>query len=401
MEKKERRNQKTKSVGNGEGTFYYSEALKCYVYQYHEPNGKRKTKKQRKNESVKEFKARVTALKNSLNTGTYIEKCKETLYNICKEIIDDKEKNNEICANSYKRCIYTLSHIKKSDIANIPIQKINSKMLKDFLQTTTVNAQTTIDKIYQLLGQAFRRAVERKYIIDNPMLREEVRKPKSIKETKVVEALSIDEEKKLLNAFSTTEKNHKYKNIILLMLFSGMRIGEVLALKYLNVKSNIENDCFFIDDTLTRDKNDNVILRENDKKKTKTKTSKRWIDITPEIRKILKSSLSNYVINPNGLLFFDDVDSKLITPSEVNLYLRRINAKYKIAPHLHNHILRHTFATRLIEAGTDIDVIKNKLGHSKIETTINTYCSLLDLRKNRQNDLISNYYKENNIQLNI
>lgn len=68
-------------------------------------------------------------------------------------------------------------------------------MLKDFLQTTTVNAQTTIDKIYQLLGQAFRRAVERKYIIDNPMLREEVRKPKSIKETKVVEALSIDEEK--------------------------------------------------------------------------------------------------------------------------------------------------------------------------------------------------------------
>lgn len=180
-----------------------------------------------------------------------------------------------------------------------------------------------------------------------------------------------------------------------------MRIGEVLALKYLNVKSNIENDCFFIDDTLTRDKNDNVILRENDKKKTKTKTSKRWIDITPEIRKILKSSLSNYVINPNGLLFFDDVDSKLITPSEVNSYLRRINAKYKIAPHLHNHILRHTFATRLIEAGTDIDVIKNKLGHSKIETTINTYCSLLDLRKNRQNDLISNYYKENNIQLNI
>ena len=125
----------------------------------------------------------------------------------------------------------------------------------------------------------------------------------------------------------------------------------------------------------------------------------RWIDITPEVKVILQSSLNNYAINPLNLLFYDYQDNRIITPGEVNSYLGRINKKYKIAKHIHNHMLRHTFATRLIEAGVDIDVIQNKLGHKKIETTINTYCNLLELRKERQNDKISQYYKDNNIKL--
>lgn len=274
-------------------------------------------------------------------------------------------------------------------------------MIKDYLQSITNYAQTTIDKIYQLLGQAFRRAIDRRYIIENPMLKEEVKKPKSDKKTKIVEALSVDEEKKLIEVLSNQEKDHKYRNIILLMLFTGLRIGEALALKYNNIKENINAPYFLVDDTLTRDDNDNVILRENDKNRTKTENSVRWIDITPEVKTILEMALKQYIINPDNLLFYDEIDCKLITPSEVNCYLRRLNNKYKISSHLHNHMLRHTFATRLIEAGTDIDVIKNKLGHKKIETTINTYCSLLELRKSRQNELVSKYYEENNITLSI
>ena len=52
----ERRNKKVKERGNGEGTLYFSETLQCYVAQYVEPSGKRKTIKQKKNEKVGEFK---------------------------------------------------------------------------------------------------------------------------------------------------------------------------------------------------------------------------------------------------------------------------------------------------------------------------------------------------------
>lgn len=387
-----------KIKGNGEGTLYKSAKTGLYVGQY-VVNGKRKSVYQKKNEKIGDFKKRFNDVLSSIHTGTYIEKSNETLYNICKEIIEDKKKANEICPNTYKRATYTLAHIKDSEISDIPVQKINSKMLKDYLQSITSYAQTTIDKIYQLLGQAFRRSVDRRYILENPMLKEEVKKPKSDKKTKTVEALTLEEEKKLVDILINQESSHKYKNIILLMLFTGMRIGEVLALRYDNIKNSISKTQFFVNDTLTRDDEDNVILREEDNNRTKTKNSARWIDITPEVKQILENSLKNYIINPDNLLFYDEVDCRLITPSEVNSYLRRINSKYKISKNMHNHMLRHTFATRLIEAGTDIDVIKNKLGHKKIETTINTYCSLLELRKNRQNELISKYYEDNKISL--
>ena len=55
----ERRNKKNKERGNGEGTIYYSEALGCYVAQYTEPSGKRKTLKQKKNEKTTDFKKRL------------------------------------------------------------------------------------------------------------------------------------------------------------------------------------------------------------------------------------------------------------------------------------------------------------------------------------------------------
>lgn len=387
-----------KVKGNGEGTLYKSAKTGLYVGQY-VVNGKRKSVYQKKNEKIGDFKKRFNDVLSSIHTGTYIEKSNETLYNICKEIIEDKKKANEICPNTYKRATYTLAHIKDSEISDIPVQKINSKMLKDYLQSITSYAQTTIDKIYQLLSQAFRRSIDRRYIIENPMLKEEVKKPKSDKKTKNVEALTLEEEKKLIDILINQESSHKYKNIILLMLFTGMRIGEVLALRYDNIKNSISKTQFFVNDTLTRDDEDNVILREEDNNRTKTKNSARWIDITPEVKQILENSLKNYIINPDNLLFYDEVDCRLITPSEVNSYLRRINSKYKISKNMHNHMLRHTFATRLIEAGTDIDVIKNKLGHKKIETTINTYCSLLELRKNRQNELISKYYEDNKISL--
>lgn len=393
----ERRNKNTKSKGNGEGTIYFSETLQKWVAQYVEPSGNRKTLTQRKNEKVGDFKKRFNKIINDINENVYVEKTNISLYDLCKEIVEDKKNSNNICPNTYKRATYTLSYINNSNISNMSIQKITPKMIKDYLQTTTKYAQTTIDKIYQLLGQAFRRAIDRKYIVFNPMLTEEVKKPKSDKVTKKVEALTVEEENKLINVLTTSEKDHEYRNIILLMLFTGMRIGEVLALKYDNIQSSINSNCFFIDDSLTRDDEDNTILRENPK--TKTKKSMRWIDVTPEVKTILQNCLNNYAINPLNLLFYDYQDNRIITPGEVNSYLGRINKKYKIAKHIHNHMLRHTFATRLIEAGVDIDVIQNKLGHKKIETTINTYCDLLELRKERQNDKISQYYEDNNIKL--
>ena len=65
----ERRNKKTKSVGNGEGTLYYSETLKRWVFQYYDTSGKRQTMKQRKKETLKSNWG--FAIKNECNKRKY------------------------------------------------------------------------------------------------------------------------------------------------------------------------------------------------------------------------------------------------------------------------------------------------------------------------------------------
>lgn len=372
--------------GNGEGTIYYSEKLNKWVGQFtagRKANGKLNRKSVYGN-TRKEVKEKITKALAEVQSDTYIEKSDITLYELAKEIIEDKKNSNEVNLNTYKRLTYTLGYIKGGDIGDIPIQKITAKQIKDFLNSKTSYSNSVLQKIFQLLGQTFRRAIDRNYINKNPMLSEEVKRPKSDKKDREVISLSIDEEKKLIEALSL--ENKAYKNIILLMLFTGMRVGEVLAIKINDI--NLQEHNLYINSTLTRDNTDKTILGET----TKTQHSKRIITITDNIQKILEDALNDTYKNEYDLLFYDK--KGFITPSEVNSYLIRLNKKYSIANELHNHMLRHTYATRCIEAGMSVKVLQKKLGHSKIETTLNTYASVLARFEGQEDDKL-NFYLEN------
>ena len=86
-----------------------------------------------------------------------------------------------------------------------------------------------------MMNKAFKIAVSEKYIIFNPANSEIIKKPNSDKESKKVEALTIDEQKKLINILDLTKQ---YDLIILMQLYTGMRIGEVLALEIYNITEN-------------------------------------------------------------------------------------------------------------------------------------------------------------------
>ena len=393
----ERRNKKTKSVGNGEGSLYFSEKLNCWIFQY-VFNGSRKTIKQKKNEKVKDFKARVTKIKNDLNTNNFIESTTTSLYQILFDYVETKYNSGITKDRTYRRDKDNLKLLEKccKNFIYKPIQKVTTRditsSLSNFIELkitdkniSKIYSQNVIDKLYRFLNKGFKIAISERIIQYNIMENEMIKKPKSKKETIKVEALTIEEEKKLINILK--HSNHKYKNIILLLLFTGLRIGELLALSKNNI--NLANNTISIERTLTRNKDDKVILGET----TKTVSGKRLIYINNNTNIILKNILKNNITNIYNLLFFDYENNTFITPSEINSYLQRLNQANNICNHIHTHMLRHTYATRCIEAGISAKVLQKNLGHKKIQTTLDTYTSVFDKFNEDENKKYDLYMK--------
>lgn len=371
--KKERRNQKTKSVGNGEGSLYKSEKLNCLIYQYYDTSGKRQTMKQRKNETVKDFKIRVTDVKNKLNNGTYICKSTETIVTISEHYIKSKYIDGITSGRSYKRDLETLEQIKKtcSNFCNLPIQQVTIKHLEDAKGEIKQYANSVIDKIWTLLGKSFNIACSpsRKILIYNLMLDENLKKPISVKKTQKVRPLAHKEIEKLNSLLDNEERNHPYRNIVKMQSISGMRIGEVLARSRDDYDKKSHQ--FDIHNTLTQDEHYHVILGEHTKtynKRTQIDEGQRYLpldnNLFSELVNLIEEQCGKKIRNIYNLLFWDYEKNTFITPSEVNSWLKRLNAKYHICTlELTTHRLRHTALTHWKEIGIDLSAIQYLAGH--------------------------------------
>lgn len=199
---------------------------------------------------------------------------------------------------------------------------------------------------------------------------DKVKRPK-LKE-KPVECFSLKEQKQIEQAILSGRKDKLYG--ILLCLYSGLRIGELIALQW--------SDIDFTKGILTvskscHDGKDGLIIDE-----PKTTTSRRVIPLPKQLLLILKGikkkSHSPFVVSANG------------KPVSVRSYQRSFELllkKLKI-PHRGFHSLRHTFATRALECGMDVKTLSEILGHKNPTVTLNRYAhSLMEHKADMMNRL--------------
>lgn len=382
------------------GTIYFSEKLNKWVGQFsagRKNNGKLNRKSVYGN-TRKEVKEKMTKALAEVQSNSYIEKSDITISMLGEQLINDKHNANIITEATFGRALNTFNHIKNSDIANLKIQSVTAYELQNFINTKKDYANSYIDKIYEMLGSIFKEAIKKDIIIKNPLL--SVIKPRSLKKDKEIESLSLEEQKAFVNEL----KDEKYRNIFLLALHSGMRIGEILALQPEDI--DFKNKLLTIDNTLTKDKDGKVIIGET----TKTYDSTRKIPITSILEGILSDSLISYIPNNNNLLFCHS-NGSIIAPSTINSQFKRVckNAGIKVittkkkkgidlngndkfvnlkSSRVNTHMLRHTYATRCIEAGVPAPVLQKLLGHKDISITINTYTTIFNKFKE---DALNNY----------
>ena len=138
--------------GNGEGTIYFSEKLNKWVGQFtagRKENGKIDRKSVYGN-TRKEVKEKITKALADVQTKTFVIKSDITISQLGKSLIDNKFNANRISEATYGRALGTFNIIKNSDIADIPIQKVQVFQLQDFINSQKDYANSYIDKIYEV-----------------------------------------------------------------------------------------------------------------------------------------------------------------------------------------------------------------------------------------------------------
>lgn len=392
----------SKKRGNGEGTIFKRKirgkdiwVTEYTIAMYDENTGKRK-RKTIYGKTRQEVKDKLAKIVTELNTDTYVDKSKVTFYQLAKEFIDTGYKMNKLKESSYRRKLLTLQQINQHYIAQMELQKISENDLRDFLIYITKYSNSVIAKIYGILNNTFKIAVRRKIIrfnfLDDQI---EFSIPTSEIKDKKISAFTIDEQKQFIAAIKSCTK-YRYKYQFLISLFTGMRMGEINALDINDV--DFENHIIHIRRTITRGINDRAMIGIY----TKTKSGTRDILIDSHIENIIKEYLNSSYYTPNEYnLLFCNTKKSCISTDTTNMMFKYFCKEYNIGKgfELHQHLLRHTFATRCIESGMPAPVLSKIMGHANVSTTLNVYCEVFDKFKKDNLDLSYNYLKTNGLTL--
>ena len=320
--------------------------------------------------TAKEARDKADRKLEKYNKEKMLDKNKITFGDLAAKTIETQLNTGEITENTYRRKMDSM--LRFESIKDIPMVRLNEDIVEEFLQKE-VDAglsASTISKELVILRATFDAAVKRKVILtsDNFMLY--VKKPKSKKEVEKVRALTLEEQKELIQKL--VEQNVPYKEVMMLILYTGLRPGEALALNVEDIK--LKEKKLYVTKTLSYDQYHKVYI-EN---KTKTKAGTRMVTLTPTAIDLLESVMDG---RKSGLLFNDN--GNLIPTNKVRYYLEKTLVYYRILDlniqgKVDLHSLRHTYATRCFEAGINASIVQTQLGHRNITTTLDTYTSIFD-----------------------
>lgn len=369
---------------NGQGGIHRHTNGKWYGYAT-DPYTKKRCFTKYYNTEKEADKARIILI-HELDVHMHVEPSKITLIQLIEEFVEDQLANGDIGENAYRTKQDTIKRIKKMSIANMSIQKITLRHLKDCLHSMVEKSQAVIDKDYQLIKKAFECAVTEDYISRNPFSSNlNLKKPKSKKESGKIEAFEKEEHQQLITALEENRIKPVYKYMILLAISTGMRSGEIRGLKRSDI--DFENGIIHVCRTVTRDKRGKSKLGV----KAKTQKSIRDVPITPDVEMILLASVEEYKPNTDDLLYCND-NFGLIAANTLNEELKKICKKNDIrtGKKITFHMLRHTFATRWLESKSGTEVLQRILGHESITTTIDTYT---DISKELLKESAQQYYE--------
>lgn len=371
-----------------------------YSYSYTDKEGKRHTVYEN---SLAELRKRERQIIRDIEDGIDAHAPeKVTLNDLWDKYIGQKYDLEPTTRANYKYCYdrYVREGFGKRKIVDIKYTDIK-KFYYGIIQDKELSS-TTLDNIHTDLHPAFQMAVRDGLLRVNPTdgVMAEIKKS-HVWNTPKRHALTVPQQKAFTDYLKESREYQGWKPVIIILLGTGMRIGECLGLRW--------DDLDF--DKRTISVNHNMMDRPYEDgecakhiQTPKTRAGERTI---PMIDEVFDAFLEEYEIQKvmgyqsetiDGYtnFVFLNTGGSVITASSVNRVLHLITDSYNkeetkkakkelrepvLLPSFSAHSLRHTFCTRLCENETNLKVIQSVMGHSDITTTMDIYAEATEEMK--------------------
>lgn len=341
---------------NKNGSVYYDKSHKRWYGSITTPAGKRV----KKSFTTKtEATVWATAQMASINSKNFVEPSNITVG--CWALTWLKTyKKGAVKQRTYERYKQLIAHLKP--IASIKLQDLQPVRVQQFYQSIPLSP-CSVHKVHKVLRELYSKA----YILDMV--------PKDIMKA----VISPRFEQKEIEIFSTKEIDlilqtaHDYKGlelyypIILLAATTGMRLGEVLGLRWCDVY-------FGTSEIYIRKSLQNSIEKGLFLETPKTKAGKRKISLTDDVVNVLKElkkAAPSIDIKQEQQCFLSK-KRKPIFPYNAERAWKAVVTRAGI-PYRNFHVLRHTHATKLLAEGIPIIEVSRRLGHARISHTLELY----------------------------
>ena len=292
--------------------------------------------------------------------------------------------------SAYVNTVKESTYVKTKEMFRVHIlpafgsMKLN-KISVTYCQTTVNNWCDSLAK-YRVMKNYVTKVLDYSIALgllkDNPMRKITMPKRKEIVDGEKVENYYNKEELQHFLDCIKSDGFTRWHALFRLLAFSGMRKGEALALEWKDIDFN--QSTVTVNKTLARGENNKLIIQS-----PKTKTSFRTVSVDPGTMQLLKEwrkeqatdflKLGFNTMNPSQVVFTNyknDYMQLATVTNRINKIIKKHDLKV-----ITTHGLRHTHCSLLFEAGASIQEVKERLGHSDIQTTLNIYTHVTEKAK--------------------
>ena len=229
-------------------------------------------------------------------------------------------------------------------LGDVPLASLESRILEKFITITFGRTKAGAGLYYRTLKASFSKAVDWKYLNENPL--------KKIKMPKLPKAIPQFLTSSELEQILSKTENVDLKDLFFFAFQTGMRLGEILNLKW---------NCIDFKERLITVANTETFTTKNKKE--------RIIPMNDSLIEMLSRRKPKIISIWKSDLVFQETFGNKYNEGYVSKKFKEAMREAKLNDNIHFHTLRHSFASNLVQRGVSLYVVKELLGHESIQTT--------------------------------